>query len=176
MLIVNPLGILSDGYNVLILMLHLLANIMESVDREDILADNVSVNNQTTDASNTCQICYKSFSTKGYLKQHGNIHGGFKMFPCSLCKKTFSTASYLKRHKLVQAMAYNVSPRASTAFIPDKINITNLVSCNFLGARTQVAAPATASNFFIKSYFSLLFLCFIDSIFICFINSSSFSY
>ena len=119
---------------------------MESEDREVIAEKDVETKNPTV-ASNTCQICYKSFSTKGYLKQHGNIHGGFKMFPCSLCKKTFSTASYLKRHKLVQAMAYNVSPRTSTVFIPDKINITNLVSCNFLGARTQVAAPATASNF-----------------------------
>ena len=63
---------------------------MESVDREDI-----------TVACNTCQICHKSFSSKGSLKQHGDIHEELKKFPCLLCQKTLSQAGDLKRHKLV---------------------------------------------------------------------------
>ena len=69
--------------------IQLLANIMESVDREDI-----------TFACNTCQICHKSFHTKGSLKQHGDIHAEVKKFPCLLCNKTFSRVGYLKTHKL----------------------------------------------------------------------------
>ena len=84
--------------------IQLLANIMESVDREDIIAKNDIENSQPTVACNTCQICYKSFSTKRSLKQHRNIHEDLKRFPCLLCKKTFSEAGSLKRHKLAQVV------------------------------------------------------------------------
>ena len=60
---------------------------MESVDREDIIADNENM--QPTDDCNTCEVCDKSFSTKAVLKQHRLIYEHLKVFPCLLCKKTF---------------------------------------------------------------------------------------
>ena len=72
---------------------------MESVDREDIIADNKNI--QPTDDCNACEVCAKSFSTKAFLKQHRLIYEHLEVFSCLVCQKTFSTASNLKAHKLV---------------------------------------------------------------------------
>ena len=74
---------------------------MESVDRDDIIADNENI--QPTDDCNTCEVCDKSFSTKAFLKQHRLSYEHLDVFSCILCQKTFTKASTLKAHTLVHS-------------------------------------------------------------------------
>ena len=60
---------------------------MQSVDREDIIKEKEVENKQP---SVTCQICSKSFSSNGTLKEHGDIHEELKMFPCLYCARRHS--------------------------------------------------------------------------------------
>ncbi|KFM75706.1 putative zinc finger and SCAN domain-containing protein 5D, partial [Stegodyphus mimosarum] len=45
-----------------------------------------------------CHICNKSFSLKGNLKKHLNLHTGERPFCCNVCKKTFAQKGNLKIH------------------------------------------------------------------------------
>ena len=45
-----------------------------------------------------CDDCEKTFSQKGYLKQHMNTHTGAPRKQCKYCDKDFSDKSHLHRH------------------------------------------------------------------------------
>ena len=45
-----------------------------------------------------CTLCYKSFSTAGYVKTHNLIHTGELPFNCSHCDMNFSKSNNLKLH------------------------------------------------------------------------------
>ena len=45
-----------------------------------------------------CEICGKTFSTKGNLMQHKKYHTGEKPFGCDICEKALVENSALKRH------------------------------------------------------------------------------
>ncbi|RZF33326.1 hypothetical protein LSTR_LSTR007671 [Laodelphax striatellus] len=46
----------------------------------------------------TCDVCNRSYSTLGNLKQHKEKHYGEKNFVCEKCNKSFFTAGNLKQH------------------------------------------------------------------------------
>ena len=45
-----------------------------------------------------CQVCAKSFPTKGAVKKHESIHKTERTHPCQLCDKKFARADHLKSH------------------------------------------------------------------------------
>ncbi|KAH0587846.1 hypothetical protein H2248_006601 [Termitomyces sp. 'cryptogamus'] len=49
----------------------------------------------------TCPTCFKSFSRRGDLTRHANIHAGYRPHKCSDCGKCFSQYSGLKTHRNV---------------------------------------------------------------------------
>ena len=46
-----------------------------------------------------CDVCFKKFANKGYLKNHvASVHEGKKTFKCEFCNHTFSQKINLKSH------------------------------------------------------------------------------
>ena len=48
----------------------------------------------------TCDVCHKSFRTRGYLKIHKRIHNGEKPYQCEKCDMAFKQTSELTVHML----------------------------------------------------------------------------
>ena len=44
-----------------------------------------------------CEVCDKSFKTKGHVKRHMMVHTGIKPFQCVICEKHLSRNSDLKK-------------------------------------------------------------------------------
>ena len=45
-----------------------------------------------------CEICQKSFTQKGQLKEHRRIHSGELPYQCGFCEKSFRNSSALVTH------------------------------------------------------------------------------
>ena len=48
-----------------------------------------------------CEVCFKVFKSKVYLKQHMFIHNGIRPYLCSVCSKAFRQRNHLKLHIVV---------------------------------------------------------------------------
>ncbi|KAK7086681.1 hypothetical protein SK128_019681 [Halocaridina rubra] len=51
----------------------------------------------------TCNVCSKSYASKGSLTRHFQNHSGLKPYQCKLCGKSFVTERYLKTHILTHS-------------------------------------------------------------------------
>jgi KRAB domain-containing zinc finger protein len=48
-----------------------------------------------------CDVCFKSFREKLFLRTHKRIHSGVRPYVCDVCSKLFYQHSSLQRHKRI---------------------------------------------------------------------------
>ncbi|CAH1776375.1 unnamed protein product [Owenia fusiformis] len=54
---------------------------------------------KSQDQRPTCRICLKTFSSKGNLKSHMNIHTGDRPYKCNVCGQDFTHHTVYRRHQ-----------------------------------------------------------------------------
>ncbi|KAJ4446848.1 hypothetical protein ANN_13547 [Periplaneta americana] len=50
-----------------------------------------------------CEVCFKSFSDRAYLRTHMQLHTGIRAHRCNLCSKAFARRRELLRHEKVHS-------------------------------------------------------------------------
>jgi len=50
-----------------------------------------------------CEVCFKSFSDRSYLRTHMQLHTGIRAHRCNLCSKAFARRRELLRHEKVHS-------------------------------------------------------------------------
>ncbi|GFT06861.1 zinc finger protein [Nephila pilipes] len=65
-------------------------DVSSSLDEKEIL--------KTANKLHTCDLCYRSFSSKTYLHKHVALHGGDRPHECTICRKTFALKDNLQKH------------------------------------------------------------------------------
>jgi uncharacterized Zn-finger protein len=74
---------------------------------------------EAVESRQTCNICQKTFSTRGNLKRHQNTHTGLRKHVCAICKKDFfrsdDLSSHLKTHNNKRPYTCSCDPNVCNA-------------------------------------------------------------
>ena len=63
------------------------------------LATHVRLHASEEDKRHECQVCYKVFTQRGYLKTHMNTHSDSRPYSCEFCAMTFIGPTNLSQHR-----------------------------------------------------------------------------